>query len=123
MTRSWPRTWRYRWIRWQRWRQRLTPAVRWDGLMIYLALVNVWLIGFDFTYLWLRPYYFEYLPLVAEVYDPVKGIEAQPLTSDYLERVDRLRAALATDAPEPVIEATIAKMIGPQIAENLAKTE
>lgn len=78
--------------------------------MIYLALVNVWLIGFDFTYLWLRPVYFEYLPRVVEIYDPVKGIEPQPLTSSYLERVDRLQAALAAGAPEPVIEEDLAAL-------------
>ncbi len=78
--------------------------------MIYLALVNVWLIGFDFTYLWLRPLYFEYLPQVARIYDPVKGIEPQPLTSRYLEEVDRLRAAIASEAPAPVIEADLATL-------------
>ncbi len=78
--------------------------------MIYLALLNVWLIGFDFTYLWLRPLYFAYLPLVAEVYDPVKGIEPQPLTSRYLEQVDRLIAARSTEAPEPVIEAELVEL-------------
>ncbi len=78
--------------------------------MIYLALLNVWLIGFDFTYLWLRPLYFEYLPLVVEVYDPIKGIKQQPLTSRYLERIDRLSAALARGAPKPVIEAELAEL-------------
>lgn len=94
----------------KRWRQRLTPAVLWDGLMIYLALINVWLIGFDFTYLWLRPFYFEYLPLVVGIYDPVKGIEPHPLTTLYLERVDRLATALAIESPEPVIEADLAEL-------------
>ncbi len=78
--------------------------------MIYLALVNVWLIGFDFTYLWLRPLYFEYLPRVTEIYDPVKGIEPHPLTARYLERVDRLAADLTADAPAPVIEADLAAL-------------
>ncbi len=78
--------------------------------MIYLALLNVWLIAFDFTYLWLRPLYFEYLPLVAEIYDPVKGIEPQPLTSRYLERFDHLSAALANEAAKPIIEADLAEL-------------
>ena len=93
-----------------RWRQRLTPAVLWDGLMIYLALINVWLIGFDFTYLWLRPFYFEYLPRIVGIYDPVKGIEPHPLTTLYLERVDRLATALAIESLEPVIEADLAEL-------------
>ena len=78
--------------------------------MIYLAFVNVWLIGFDFTYLWLRPFYFQHLPLVTQVYDQVKGIEPQPLTSRYLERVDRLGTGLSIDAPEPVIAADLAEL-------------
>ncbi len=78
--------------------------------MIYLALINVWLIGFDFTYLWLRPVYFEYLPLVVELYDPVKGIGPQPLTAQYLVRVDRLQKAIAIDAPAPVIETELAAL-------------
>jgi hypothetical protein len=78
--------------------------------MIYLALVNVFLIGFDFTYLWLRPTYFDYLPLVVEVYDPVKGIEPHPLTARYLGRVDHLSAAVAAGSPEPVIEADQAEL-------------
>ncbi len=110
MARSLTRHMKARWFYWERWRRRLTPAVLWDGLMIYLALVNVCLIGFDFTYLWLRPYYFEHLPLVSEIYDPVKGIEPHPLTSRYLERVDRLAAALAVDAPAPVIEGDLAAL-------------
>ena len=78
--------------------------------MIYLALINVWLIGLDFTYLWLRPLYFDYLPRVVEIYDPVKGIEPHPLTARYLERVDRLGAALATGAPRATIEADLAEL-------------
>ncbi len=78
--------------------------------MIYLALINVWLIGFDFTYLWLRPLYFDYLPRVVQIYDPVKGIEPHPLTTAYLERVDRLETALANKSSAPVIEAELAAL-------------
>ena len=110
MARSWARHWRARWLRWKRWRRRLTPAVLWDGLMIYLALVNVWLIGFDFTYLWLRPLYFQHLPPVVDIYDPVKGIEPHPVTSRYLERAARLGASLAANSPAAVIEGDLAEL-------------
>lgn len=112
MAHSWKRHWRARWLRLARWRRRVTPAILWDSLMIYLAFVNVALIGFDFTYLWLRPVYFQHLPLVVEIYDPVKAIEPHPLTSDYLERTDRLGAALAISSPDPVIEGELAELRG-----------
>ena len=46
----------------------------WDIFMVWVALINLWLIIFDLSYLWLRPIYFQYLPAVTRVYDPVKGI-------------------------------------------------
>ena len=110
MAHSWIRHGRARWLHLNRWRRRLTPAILWDSLMIYLALVNVWLIGFDFTYLWLRPTYFQHLPAVVELYDPVKGIEPHPITSGYLEQTARLGAALAAGSPQATIEADLAEL-------------
>ena len=78
--------------------------------MIYLALLNVGLIGFDFSYLWLRSFYFDYLPWVVGIYDPVKGIEPHPLTTAYLDRVDHLAAALASESREPVVEADLVEL-------------
>lgn len=92
-SKSYSRNLRARYLRLKRWRRRLTPSVLWDGFMVYLALVNVGLILFDLTYLWLRPQYFTYVPAVAELYDRVKGIEPHPLTSRYVEAVDELEAA------------------------------
>lgn len=42
----------------------------WDGFMVYLALVNVGLILFDWTYPSLRGFYAEHLPRLVELYDP-----------------------------------------------------
>ncbi len=68
----------------------------WDVFMVWAALINLWLILFDLTYLWLRPYYFSYIPVVTSVYDPVKGISANPLTSEALElRADAMRLSEA----------------------------
>jgi hypothetical protein len=55
---------------------RSRALLAWDLFMVYLAIVNVLLIAFDATYFWVRPYYVERLPAVAELYDPVKGVEA-----------------------------------------------
>lgn len=42
----------------------------WDGFMVYLALVNVGLIVFDWTYPWLRSFYMEHTPGLVSFYDP-----------------------------------------------------
>jgi hypothetical protein len=70
----------------------------WDLFMVWVALVNLHLILFDLTYLWLRPTYYRLVPVVTRVYDPVKGIEPHPLTQAYLEEMDAARA-LALDNP------------------------
>lgn len=94
-----------RYLKLERWRRRLTPAVLWDGFMVYLAILNLGLIVFDITYLWLRPFYFEHVPVVTELYDRVKGIRPHPLTSSYVDQADALAAAVdsgaAVDALEP----------------------
>lgn len=50
-------------------RRRDLPVL-WDGLMVYLALLNVGLIVFDWSYLGLRPVYLDHLPGLVELYDP-----------------------------------------------------
>jgi len=100
--------WRWRARRRLAWRQtkqkarlywrRLTPAIAWDAFMVYLAILNVGLIVFDFSYLWLRPVYFQYLPIVTSVYDPVKGITPHEPTSRYLAAVDSLGGAVGSGA-------------------------
>ena len=78
--------------------------------MVYLAIVNLGLILFDLTYLWLRPYYFQHLPAVTRIYDPVKGIEPEPLTTEVLALVDRLTEQMAAAAPFVDLEATLAEI-------------
>lgn len=71
-------------------RRRLTPRLAWDLLMVYLAFLNLGLILFDLTYLWLRPHYLKWAPAVTRLYDDVKGIEPHPMTERFLELIDRL---------------------------------
>lgn len=49
--------------------QRELPLV-WDGLMVYLAFLNVGLILFDWTYPLLRDVYQRHVPGLVELYDP-----------------------------------------------------
>lgn len=78
--------------------------------MVYLAIVNLGLILFDLTYLWLRPFYFQHLPAITRIYDPVKGIEPEPLTTEALALVDRLTEQMAAAAPPVDLEMTLAEI-------------
>lgn len=42
----------------------------WDGFMVYLALLNVGLIVFDWTYELLRAFYLDHVPGLVSFYDP-----------------------------------------------------
>ena len=71
------------------WRERygkLTLTTLWDLFMVWVVLINLCLILFDLTYLWLRPTYFTYVPVVTRVWDPVLGIEPHPLTEELIEK-------------------------------------
>jgi len=97
----------------KRWlRPFLNLRVLWDVFMVWVALVNLNLILFDVTYLWLRPLYFRYVPPVVKIYDVVKGIEPHPLTSRFLEEVDATRALLAADPYSPELEEHVAELRG-----------
>lgn len=75
----------------------------WDVFMVWVAVINLWMILFDLTYLWLRPVYFTYLPAVTRVYDPVKGIEPHPLTEALLEQLRVTESELLRDPASPAI--------------------
>lgn len=78
--------------------------------MVYLAIVNLGLILFDLTYLWLRPVYFRHLPALTRIYDPVKGIEPEPLTTEYLELAGRLSEKVAAGAAPAELKVLLAEM-------------
>lgn len=94
--------------RWRRFRSQLTWSLAWDLFMVYLALLNLGLILFDLTYLWLRPQYFRHTPVLTRLYDPVKGIEPHPVTDAYLDltrKLDReLQAGQLRAAEETLVE-------------------
>jgi len=75
----------------------------WDLFMVWVALINLWMILFDLTYLWLRPVYFRYVPVVTRLYDPVKGIEPHPLTGQFLRAIDGTRTLLERDPASPEV--------------------
>lgn len=56
----------------------------WAKLSALLALINLLLVVFDCSYLSVRPIYTRYVPRLAAVYDPIKGIEANALAQNSL---------------------------------------
>ena len=79
--------------------------------MVQLALVNLCLLLFDFTYLELRGFWMKRLPVVVRLYDPVKGIEPNPFVTRYLALESSLAAAhRAADAIG--VEALLAELRG-----------
>jgi hypothetical protein len=77
--------------------RRSKRALAWDVFMVWVAIINLSLILFDLSYLWLRPTYFRYLPVVTRIYDPVKGIEPHPLTRSLLDELETTHALLQRD--------------------------
>lgn len=67
-------------------------SIAWDVVMVQLALVNLCLLLFDFTYLDFRAFWMKRLPVVVRLYDPVKGIEPNPSTARYVELAGELAA-------------------------------
>jgi len=88
-------------------RRRISLSLVWDGFMVYLALVNLGWIAFDFTYLWLRPAYVTHAPWVARHYDRVKGIEPHPFTQRYLALADQVREAVDRGLPRDAVESRL----------------
>ena len=76
----------------------------WDVLMVWVALTNLTLILFDLTYLMLRPYYLDFVPVVTRVYDPVKGITPHPLTDALVSETRALGQLLALDPGSPGVQ-------------------
>jgi len=73
----------------KKWREKygkITLSTLWDLFMVWVVLINLSLILFDLTYLWLRPIYFTHLPVVTRIWDPVLGIEPHPLTEEMIEK-------------------------------------
>ena len=72
-------------------------SIIWDVVMILIAVSNLTLISFDLMYLRLRPYLYYYAPELVQNYDQLKGIEDNPFTTDYLERVQTLDSSIQKD--------------------------
>lgn len=64
---------------------------RWiERLIAIIALVNLGLVFFDLSYVPWRDFYFQNVPSLTQIYDPIKGIELHRETQNYLNKVNQL---------------------------------
>ncbi|NEQ36155.1 MAG: hypothetical protein F6K40_07590 [Okeania sp. SIO3I5] len=69
--------------------------------MALLALLNFTLVLFNITYVTLRDFYFDYIPSLIKIYDPIKGIIPNRDTKKYLDSFEELKTKINED-PESV---------------------
>jgi hypothetical protein len=90
----------------RKWRQkygRITLRSLWDLFMVWVVMINLTLILFDLTYLWLRPTYLTYVPIVTRIYDPVLGIKPHPLTTAVEQEVAETEKIFNIDPGERLL--------------------
>jgi hypothetical protein len=78
------------WLRW------VFPTL--EKGMALVAVADLGLVLFDMSYVPGRDFYLRHLPVLVEIYDPIKGIEPYRDTEKYLDRVNQLEAQLVRTA-------------------------
>ena len=63
----------------------------WQKLVALIAVINLFLVLFNLSYLSFRDFYYNNVPLLVRIYDPLKGIEPHPDTEAYLQTVELLQ--------------------------------
>jgi len=99
------------WFR--RWREKygkITVHSLWDLFMVWIVIINLTVILFDLTYLWLRPTYFTYLPVVTRVWDPVLGIRPHPLTNELIAEANTAQELFELDPTSPALVERVEKL-------------
>ena len=97
----------YSFRRWKEKYGRITVRSLWDLFMVWVVIINLCLILFDLTYLWLRPTYFTYLPLITRIWDPVLGIEPHPLTEKLVEKTETAEQLSQLDPDSEILAETL----------------
>ena len=83
---------------------KMTLRALWDLFMVWVVIINLTLILFDLSYLWLRPTYFKYVPIVTRIWDSVLGIEPHPLTEELLTEATTAEELFELDPEAPALE-------------------
>lgn len=79
-----------------------------ERLIAILALVNFSLVLFNLTYVSWRDFYFQNVPSLVQLYDPIKGIEPHRETQGYLNSVQELETQVRQNGLEsPEVEKSL----------------
>lgn len=81
-----------------------------DWSILILAILNLAVVVFDFTYLDVRHHYLKLAPQVVERYDPVKGVAPHRITQTYLDRADVTFAHLKVSPTSPESRSLLQEM-------------
>lgn len=89
-----------------------TTSRRWLArLLAIVALVNFCLVLFDLSYLHWRDFYFQKVPSLTQLYDPIKGIKPHRETQRYLNKVSEIEQQLIqTDLQTPQVENSLQEL-------------
>ncbi|MFN8575359.1 MAG: hypothetical protein U0354_00745 [Candidatus Sericytochromatia bacterium] len=69
-----------------------------DFFMLFIAILNLCIFSFDFTYLKFRNFYFHYIPILTE-YDKVKGIRPHNTTVNYINQAQLFFNSIKSNQP------------------------
>jgi len=100
----------YSYRKWKEKYGKVTLSALWDLFMVWVVFINLCLILFDLTYLWMRPTYFKYVPVVTRVWDPVLGIRPNPLTEEMIEQADSAQTLFELDPAAPFLTERIERL-------------
>lgn len=75
-------------INWNAIRQKDLRFLVLDLAMTSVAILNLILITFDFTYFTLRDFYVHRMPAIVQRYDPLKGVEPHRFTTSYVAKAE-----------------------------------
>ena len=93
-----------------------------ERILATLACINLALVFFNLSYIPYRDFYFNTIPGITHLYDPIKGIQPSPETTTYLDRVETLNTqvvstGLESAAVEPLL-AELRQLSQQMIEEN-----
>jgi hypothetical protein len=69
-----------------------------DFFMLFIAIINLCIFSFDFTYLKFRNFYYHYTPILIK-YDVVKGIQPHNTTVNYLNKANIFFESVKNNQP------------------------
>ncbi|NER01697.1 MAG: hypothetical protein F6K17_03180, partial [Okeania sp. SIO3C4] len=79
-------------------------------IMALLTLVNFILVLFNMTYITFRDFYFEQVPILTKIYDPIKGIEPNRDTEKYLTNFQELKNKISQGADSLIVQEDLAEL-------------